>query len=157
MEQSERQDPRPSNDSRTRAPAESRRVEPVVERKPSFGERWANLQPSKTMLVWAIIASIALTMLIGFTWGGWVSAGGSTQAGAVVARDAVVQRLAPICVAQFEQDPARDAKLVELMALSASQRTQYVQDQGWATMPGEERPDRQVASACANLLTALTP
>jgi len=29
-----------------------------------------------------------------------------------------------------------------------------VQKQGWATMPGEKEPDRNVAEACAKLLLA---
>jgi hypothetical protein len=32
------------------------------------------------------------------------------------------------------------------------QRRAYVEEQGWATMPGEEEPDRKVAEECAKLL-----
>jgi hypothetical protein len=32
------------------------------------------------------------------------------------------------------------------------QRDGYVEKQGWATMPGAEKPDRNVAEACAKLL-----
>ena len=32
------------------------------------------------------------------------------------------------------------------------QKDDYVKEQGWATMPGEDQPDRQVAEACASLL-----
>ena len=74
-----------------------------------------------------------------------------------MAKDAVVQRLAPICVDQFNQDPDKALKLDELNGLTSYQRAQYVQDQGWATIPGEEKPDRLVADACAKLLLEMTP
>jgi hypothetical protein len=74
-----------------------------------------------------------------------------------MAKDAVVQRLAPICVAQFNQDPDKALKLEEMSALSSSKKRQYVQDQGWATISGEENADRSVATACSKLLMEMSP
>jgi hypothetical protein len=70
-----------------------------------------------------------------------------------MARDAVVQRLASICVVQSRRDPSKTQKLVALREESAWQRGEYVGKQGWATMPGEQEPDGTVARACATLLT----
>ena len=84
--------------------------------------------------------------------------GGTTQKVAdTTAQKAVVARLAQICVAQFNQDPARDEKLKELQAVSSSQRAKYVTGQLWATMPGEAEPVSQVAAECAKLLMEITP
>jgi hypothetical protein len=69
-----------------------------------------------------------------------------------MADDAVVKRLAPICVIQFKQAPGKDQKLKELEATGSWQRSEYVEKQGWATMPGEEKPDSNVASECVRLL-----
>jgi hypothetical protein len=69
-----------------------------------------------------------------------------------MAQAAVVQRLAPMCVGQFNQDPAKEQKLAELKETSTWQRRVYIEKQGWATMFGEEKPDSQVADACAKLL-----
>jgi hypothetical protein len=69
-----------------------------------------------------------------------------------MAENAVVQRLAPICVGQFNQDPEKTQKLAELKKLSTYQKDDYVKAQGWATMPGEERPSSKVADACVKLL-----
>lgn len=149
-------EPRPTNDSRARTPVAPRPAAPV-ERKPSLGERWGNVQPSKTMLFWACLAAVILTIVVGFAWGGWVTGGSSLAAGVAVGKDAVIQRLAPICVAQFNQDPDKATKLAELTALTTYKQAQYVQDQGWATMPGEEKPDSKVAAACVTLLLATTP
>ena len=68
------------------------------------------------------------------------------------AKSAVVERLAPMCVAQFNADPDKEQKLLTFQAGSSYERTKYVTDQGWATLPGETKPTSQVASACADLL-----
>jgi hypothetical protein len=104
------------------------------------------------MFIWSLLAAVALTMLVGFTWGGWMTTSGAQTLATASAKSAVVERLAPICVAQFNLDPARDQKLLTLQEGSSSERTKYVTDQGWATLPGETKPTSQVASACANLL-----
>jgi hypothetical protein len=101
---------------------------------------------------WSCVASGVLTMGVGFGWGGWVTASTARQTAEAMAREAVVQRLAPICVVQSGQDPAKGQKLVTLKDESAWQRGEYVGTQGWATMPGEREPDRKVAEACAVLL-----
>ena len=118
----------------------------------SLGQRWSDVRPTKTLLFWACVASMALTMIVGFSWGGWVTGGTARQTAETLARDAVVQRLAPICVALSGRDPAKAQKLVALKEESTWQRSEYVGKQGWATMPGEQEPDRGVAQACATLL-----
>ena len=120
--------------------------------KPSLGQRWSNARPTKTVLFWSCVASMVLTMIVGFSWGGWVTGGTARQTAETMARDAVVARLAPICVMQSGQDRGKGAKLVALKDESTWQRGEYVGKQGWATMPGEQEPDRRVAEACATLL-----
>ena len=121
-------------------------------KKVSFRKWWQEARPTKTVVFWSWIASVILTMIIGFTWGGWVTGRTARTMAEDMAKDAVVERLAPICVAQFNQDPEKDQKLEELRETSSYQRRAYVQDQGWATMPGEEEPDREVVDECVRLL-----
>jgi hypothetical protein len=124
------------------------------ERKMSLQQRWNGIQPTKTAVFWSSVGAAALTMVIGFVWGGWVT-GGSAQAMAeTMAQDAVVKRLAPICVIQFNQTPGKAQKLKELEKSDSWQRSEFVEKQGWATMPGEEKPDSKVADECARLLLA---
>jgi hypothetical protein len=120
--------------------------------KLSLGQRWSEARPTKTLLFWSCVASMVLTMIVGFGWGGWVTGGSARQAAEDRARDAVVQRLAPICVVQSGRDLGKGQKLVALKEESTWQRGEYVGKQGWATMPGEQEPDRRVAEACALLL-----
>jgi hypothetical protein len=146
---------RPANDSRKRVPVAPEKVEAMKpgESKPGFGQRWKNLQPTKAHLVWACILTAILTMIVGFNWGGWMSSGSAQAMADTMSQDAVIQRLAPICVLQFNQDADKDAKLIELNEKTTSyQKSQFVRDQGWATIAGEERADSKVADACAKLI-----
>ena len=75
-----------------------------------------------------------------------------------MATSAVMDRLAPIAVAQFMQDPNKEARLKEMKKLEswgANNRSDYVQEQGWATMPGEKTPDRDIAEEVARRLMDL--
>jgi hypothetical protein len=132
--------------------AERNRTTAQNKKKVSFGKWWGEARPTKTAAFWAWLGSIVLTMIVGFTWGGWVTASTAENMATKMANDAVVQRLAPICVSQFNQDTGKEQKLKELQEISSYQRSTYVQDQGWATMADEEEPDRKVADACVKLL-----
>ena len=121
-------------------------------KKPSLGERWSAARPTKTVVFWSWIGFIILTMIVGFGWGGWVTGGSAQKMADTVAKDAVAQRLIPICVTQFNQDPGKDQKFAALKDTNSWQRNDYVQKQGWATMPGEAKPDSLVAEGCAKQL-----
>jgi hypothetical protein len=118
------------------------------EYEPSYGERWEKTRPTKTIVFWSVVGAIVLTMIVGFAWGGWVT-GGTAQK---TTHDAITERLSMICLGQFNQDPQKDQKLTELQDISSYQRDDYVKEQGWATMPGEEEPDSNVADGCAKLI-----
>lgn len=125
--------------------------------KKSFRKWWSEARPTKTAVFWSWIASIILTMVVGFAWGGWVTGSTARKMAEVVAQDAVVDRLAPICVAQFNQDPERNLKLEELKKAGIYGGRTYVQEQGWATIPGETGSDRKVADECVRLLLLINP
>jgi hypothetical protein len=148
IEREERSD----NDNRTRKPKLPIHQAPVEPKKPGVRQRWNAIQTSKTAVFWIMLAVIALTMVVGFSWGGWVTGDSAQKTSSTAAQAAVIARLAPICVAQFNMDPDREAKLAELQGTSSYQRSAFVRAQGWATMPGEDAPDNRVADACAKLL-----
>lgn len=127
----------------------------VQENKESYRQRWDKARATKKVVFWAIIGTIALTMLVGFNWGGWVTGGTAQKMGTTMAQAAVVQRLTPICVVQFNQDPDKTQKLIEFNEVRNYERDDYVKEQGWATMPGEDQPDSKVADACAKLLAEI--
>jgi hypothetical protein len=96
-------------------------------------------------------------MIVGFTWGGWLRSSTAQSMAATASQAAVIENLAPICVAQFNLDPTKTEKLAELQATSSYQRAKYVTTAGWATMPGSETPDSKVADACAKQIMLNNP
>jgi hypothetical protein len=124
--------------------------------KPGIGQRWSEARPTKTVLVWSWVASIVVTMIIGFTWGGWVTGGTARKMADVIGEDAVVRRLAPVCVVQFKQDAGKVQKLKGLKEIGTWEKTDYVKKQGWATMPGEKEADNKVADECVKLLMLIS-
>ncbi len=105
--------------------------------------------------LWGAAGGAIVLAIIGFAWGGWVTGGTAQQMASDAARTAVVDRLTPICVEQFNRDSEKDQKLTELMEKDSWRIGDYVQEQGWATMPGEKDPDSTVAKKCADLLSQL--
>ena len=100
-----------------------------------------------------------VVLLIVIFSAGWVVTTSSAKAEAKeMATDAVINRLAPIAVAQFMQDPNKLERLKEMKKLDSwgqNTKGEYVQKQGWATMPGEKGPDGQVADEVARRLMDL--
>ena len=95
----------------------------------------------------------AVVLLIVIFSAGWVVTSGTAEATAkVMAADAVLARLAPIAVEQFMQDPNKEARLKEMKEVDSWKRGDFVKEQGWATMPGEEKPDSTVAREVAERL-----
>ncbi|MEE8305450.1 MAG: hypothetical protein V3S24_23785 [Candidatus Tectomicrobia bacterium] len=114
---------------------------------------WEKIKPA----LWGAVGGAIALSIIGFVWGGWVTGGTSQEMAEELAQKAVVARLAPICVEQFSQDSEKDQKLKELKETKSWQRDDYVEKQGWATMPGEEEADSKVAEKCGELLAELGP
>jgi len=105
--------------------------------------------------VWGVVAGSIVLLIVIFS-AGWVVTSGSAQTQArEIAADAVLDRLAPISVAQFMKDPNREALLKEMKALDSWKRGDFVKAQGWATMPGEKESDSSVAVECARRLENL--
>ncbi len=90
-------------------------------------------------------AAIALT---GFILGGWVTEGSANYRAKTLSRDDVVSAMVPVCLDMARTDPDRLEKLTAIREASTYQRRDALIDTGWATMPGVETPDRDIARAC---------
>ncbi|MGI9500070.1 MAG: hypothetical protein ACR2P3_08530 [Geminicoccaceae bacterium] len=113
-----------------------------------------NLEKMKPLLMGAAGGAVVLA-IVGFSWGGWVTGGTAEAMAEKRAKSAMVSALAPICVAKFQQDSGFDAKLSELNETRSYQRAAFIEKGGWATMPGSEKGDKDVAKACAEMITEL--
>lgn len=99
--------------------------------------------------VWgAVIGGIA-TMILGFSYMGWTTAGSTDRIASERSSAAVVTALVPFCMAkaQVDADPAKLAKLKTEQ--SSYSRSDIVRTAGWATMPGMTAPDYALAQACS--------
>ena len=105
--------------------------------------------------VWGMAAGMVVLLIVVFS-AGWVVTNNSAKAMAhEISTNAMVDRLGPISVAQFMQDPNRKERLKEMKALDSWKRADYVKKQGWSIMPGEKESDYNVADGCATLLMDL--
>jgi hypothetical protein len=107
---------------------------------------------------WGMAVGAVVLLIVIFS-AGWVVTSSSAKAMASeISFNAVMDRLAPIAVAQFMLDPNKEMRLTEMKKLDSwgeNSRSDYVQKQGWATMPGEKDPDGQVADEVARRLMEL--
>ncbi|HEX2256438.1 MAG TPA: hypothetical protein VHG92_07010 [Afifellaceae bacterium] len=128
----------------------------ATDRKPTVRERWEALQPSKTALVWACAGSVAAALIVGFTWGGWVTGGTAQQLAVSSGEQSYSQLASAICIEKFMAAPNARAQLVELKELDLSyKQRQFVESAGWATMPQAEKADRTAADLCAKALASM--
>jgi len=98
----------------------------------------------------------AIVLLIVIFAASWVVTSSSANDKATqMVEEAIVDRLASIAVVQFHQDPNKEDKLNEMREMRYYQRNEYVEEAGWATMPGDELPDPEVAEECAERLMDL--
>ncbi|MCC2612133.1 hypothetical protein ABK249_14020 [Neorhizobium sp. Rsf11] len=121
--------------------------------KTSIFQRFDNYQPSKTILVWTCVVTAVATMIIGFTWGGWVTGGTSRTAEATAVENARGELASAICVERFNAAPDASAKLTEFKAMTDGYaRRQFIEAGGWATMPGQTTPNRLGVQGCTTAL-----
>jgi dienelactone hydrolase len=114
---------------------------------PSLHTTW--LKPG----IWGVIIGSILTMIVGFSWGGWTTSSTARQQAMLQSDTAVTAALVPICLAGKKADVAYSKKLAELTAITSSyEQTEFVMKTGWASFPGQADPNRAVAEACASAL-----
>jgi alpha/beta superfamily hydrolase len=97
-------------------------------------------------------------MVIGFSWGGWMTGGAAIKLADERANTAVVAALTPICVEKFLQNSDAKANLAVLQKISTSwEQGDYLQKGGWVTQPGGTSSDYHLARACAEKLLHAKP
>ncbi|MBW2146219.1 MAG: hypothetical protein JRG73_12070 [Deltaproteobacteria bacterium] len=105
--------------------------------------------------VWGIAAGAIVLLIVIFSAGWVVTSGSATAKAEEIAEKAVLDKLAPICVEQFLQDPQKEERLKEFKELDSWKRGDYVKEKGWATMPGSKSPDSEIDDECAKLIMEL--
>ena len=108
---------------------------------------------SRTRLLQGIAIGAVASMVIGFSWGGWMTGGTANRLAVERADTAVVAALTPICVEKFLQNSDAKANLVALQQISSNwEQGEYLEKGGWTTQPGATSSDYHLARACAEKL-----
>ena len=103
--------------------------------------------------IYGAVVGAASLAIVGFSWGGWMTGNTAETLAGNQARLEVIAALVPICVEQSNRDPKVMDMLAQLKDTSSYKRPDMLMEAGWATMPGSSDPNRDVARACANVLT----
>jgi hypothetical protein len=128
-----------------------------MEEKANLSMRWKNFEPTKTLMFWACVGSIALTVLVGFKWGGWVTGGSALEMAENAAIDARVEIAVASCVSRFGRGTDAMGRLAKLKKTESWDRGGYMEKAGWATPVGAEEPVLGAGAVCAEqLLSAQT-
>ncbi len=106
-----------------------------------------------TRLLQGAAAGGVATLILGFGWGGWQLQSKAQKLTDQSVISAVVAVLAPICADKFQHAAGAKATLVALKATDSWKQDTFVVDGGWATFPGNAEPNRNVAEACAKILS----
>ncbi len=109
---------------------------------------------TKPALTGAGAGAIALA-IIGFGWGGWVTESSALKMSYEKSASAVTAALMPYCLQSSTGDPNSSEVLASFgKANNSYKRRVIVEEAGWATPLGAEKPDRLLAEACQAALAA---
>lgn len=109
-------------------------------------------QPTKTTLFWGMAGTAVLTMIVGFTWGGWVTGGTAAEMAEEAAEQSAAKLAAVVCVERFVNASDAAVQLAALKETSRWKRKSFVEDGKWAMLAGLEEPVDGAADLCAERL-----
>jgi alpha/beta superfamily hydrolase len=98
--------------------------------------------------IYGALMGAAFVSVVGFSWGGWVTDGTASDRAMTMSRNDVVASMVPVCLDMARSDPARVDKLEMIRATATYQRRDALMTAGWATVPGTDAPNRDIAQAC---------
>jgi hypothetical protein len=115
------------------------------------------IHPGVKPAVWGAVVGAVAFAVVGFSSLGWTLGSTAEKMANQRAETAVVAVLAPICVEKFQQQTDAAAKLVAFNKVTSSwDRRSLIEKGGWAAVPGTDKPNSAVVSACAEKLGSLT-
>ncbi len=98
--------------------------------------------------IYGALLGAAFVGIVGFSWGGWVTGGTARDSAMALSQKDVVAAMVPVCLDMAETDPERVQKLATIRAATTYKRRDALMEAGWATVPGAESPNRDIAQAC---------
>ena len=122
----------------------------------TLSQRWQEYRPTKAVVFWVGAGCAALTMIVGFSWGGWVTGCTASSLAYSAAAAARSELAAAACVNRFMGAADAGVQLTALKDTSIWQRDDFVEKGGWVTLPGTEGPVSGAADLCAKQLVEMT-
>jgi hypothetical protein len=120
----------------------------------SMSQRFQDYRASKTALFWSCAGCIVATMVVGFTWGGWVTGGTAQEMVENAAEEGRAQVAAAVCVETFMAAPDAGLQLTSLKENTSSWRQEnFIEEGGWAVI-GDQEYDG-AAELCADRLVEM--
>ena len=110
----------------------------------------------KRLMQGAAVGAIA-TIIIGFSWGGWMLGSTAKKLATDETRSAIVTIAAPACAEHFV-NKANDEKWAEYQKVDTWRRDTYLKETGFATVAGpmdDSSTKSAIADACVKALNKL--
>ena len=98
--------------------------------------------------IYGALTGAVFVGVVGFSWGGWMTGSGANKMASEMAQDEVIAALLPFCLDMSRTDNERMAKLATIREATTYKRRDAVMEAGWATVPGSDGPNRDLAKAC---------
>ena len=99
--------------------------------------------------VWGLIVGAIVTMIIGFSFGGWATS--STVKNTV--NEALASQAGDYCAASFKADLDYKDNLEKLKAANQWSRSDFIGKGGWAKTDSDKVPSYAVEKACVAALS----
>jgi hypothetical protein len=96
-------------------------------------------------------------MVVGFTWGGWVTGRTANNMAMDASGKARTDLAASICVSRFMKGENVKADLANLKSVSSWQRGELLEKNGWTALPGQKEAIDGAADSCAQQLAEMQP
>ncbi len=109
---------------------------------------------SITRLVQGAIAGAVATAVVGFTWGGWTLASTAEKMASERVNTALVTAYTPVCVQNYRNNATEEQRTAFKDARSWN-RDDVIEKAGFATTPGSDAPNAQIADECAKELAKI--
>lgn len=117
-------------------------------------QNWNDYKPSKAIWLWSCVAVAVLTMIVGFSWGGWVTGSTARETAANAAEDATAKLAADICAFRFLRANDAGTQLSALKKASSWERDSLIEKGGWVTFANMKEPVDGAADLCAQTLAS---
>lgn len=118
----------------------------------SIVKRWETFTATKSQIFWISATCVVGALIVGFTWGGWVTGGTANQRVAQAMSEGRAQLAATMCVERFGKGADATAQLASLKTTSSWSQDRFIEDGGWVTPPGVSSPVSGAAALCVRRL-----